>query len=1058
MGPRTKCDQIIYEAIAKAAEIIVRGRCQVPPTSTGAANGSNNATPATTYSNNTNSNIGTGSPRSHGTGVGGSATSAGSGGSSVKFHLEVDQVDSVRSILQMWKKSLHIPLRLDVYYQYCTDTNQPEQTTRKELLERWCIDYLPNEQLNQQLNQQQPLSSSIKPNTNKSSHPSNHADETIAQLHLVCKHLVIFLRTLYSFTRIMPAYRLHRALLLDDDEIKHEDGTMPVPGGGAAYSNNAAANLGGGGGYYQTQHQHPPNRDLHLLGGKILYSFYVSDKPQHSQPQPQSSSTTTTSHYHINGPNLEQDAAPLISSSSNGPFARHDLHPIPTPYGFLHLTALYDSTLDVGGVLDQRARRLGVGHCTTIPPNVATADTMNGIGCGPGYVTGGGANCPSTAIPIQNHHAAVGGRIHTGGRDGGLQHHQQQRVASQPGRVVGDGRNTLSTDATNITTTRQVPNDVGLQTQRNTNNNNNSNGVSLVGNERVLSGLSLALMNLDQKKQGNQQHPQDQHTHHHQHHHQQGKAPLSPGSTQSKSIDGAASLRQRLAFHHPPPSFGNTATTTPSSSYGNNNNNNGNNTDITMADQCSTAYSAYHMHANHPQAAAQVGSLHGMCRSNSPGPSQYMLGMHSSPVSVGNTPPQPVFIGSLPRRGISTSVGSAPRFLHTDARGSEHRGGSDDANSSLNMSGTNGGISSPPFRNPVLLQLHPVQGSDVGSTTLGDDPLSSMMRARAGEFPSNMPHGTTTTNGNEKKREGAQDIQDKDVLLPPLTSLDMLANNPFKGLIGVGAGGGGNFNGSVVSSLSLGMGSTAYYGPNDDSVSNGGFTSLQSRSCLPTTGGNDLLLRSSGGNVSGGCGDHLYHSAKNESQEMYTYEDMPFAVDMECTNTSSGSDRCGGSGGDLMMGGSTPTNKMLKQNSSLEMGMGSSAGISASQVITSLAHRCATAGRLNLFSEEESAAKMTRKSTDAAAVTGIVKTTNGCGNLTHDGSLGQGGEGTSILAIGMVPDESVASLESKLAEFHTFEDSLLVGGIMEPLPSGGGGGKSSTLRQGSVAAPCVESS
>ena len=33
VGPRAKCDQVVYEAIAKATEILVRGRCQVPPSS-----------------------------------------------------------------------------------------------------------------------------------------------------------------------------------------------------------------------------------------------------------------------------------------------------------------------------------------------------------------------------------------------------------------------------------------------------------------------------------------------------------------------------------------------------------------------------------------------------------------------------------------------------------------------------------------------------------------------------------------------------------------------------------------------------------------------------------------------------------------------------------------------------------------------------------------------------------------------------------------------------------------------------------------------------------------
>merc|ERR1740139_915700 len=236
-----------------------------------------------------------------------------------------------------------------------------------------------------------------------------------------------------------------------------------------------------------------------------------------------------------------------------------------------------------------------------------------------------------------------------------------------------------------------------------------------------------------------------------------------------------------------------------------------------------------------------------------------------------NTPPQPAFLGSLPKGGggvgdaISTSIGSASRFPPPDVRGNEEhhqqcRRGSDDTNSSLKMSGgINRGISSPPFRNPLSLQAHPVQRSGIGAA-LRDDPSKSL--AGGGVGP--------------KTDENSRGMDDKDVLLPPLTSLDMLANNPFKGMVGVGSGGGGNFNGSVVSSLSLGMGSTAYYGPNDDSASIGGFASLQSRSFLPSTGGSDFLFRSGGGIGSGGGGggggggafvdNNMYHSSKNESQ------------------------------------------------------------------------------------------------------------------------------------------------------------------------------------------------
>ena len=63
IGPRAKCDQVVYEAIAKAGEIIFRSRCQVP-------------------TNNKNSN-----KRGNGT---------SSSSSSSRFNIEIGEVENVR--------------------------------------------------------------------------------------------------------------------------------------------------------------------------------------------------------------------------------------------------------------------------------------------------------------------------------------------------------------------------------------------------------------------------------------------------------------------------------------------------------------------------------------------------------------------------------------------------------------------------------------------------------------------------------------------------------------------------------------------------------------------------------------------------------------------------------------------------------------------------------------------------------------------------------------------------------------------------------------------------
>lgn len=74
---------------------------------------------------------------------------------------------------------MHVPLRLDVYYQH------PDQ--RRELLERWCLEYAPA-QFQQQL--------------------ETFSNDPIVQLRHVCKKIVIWLRTLYCWSRMLPSQAL----------------------------------------------------------------------------------------------------------------------------------------------------------------------------------------------------------------------------------------------------------------------------------------------------------------------------------------------------------------------------------------------------------------------------------------------------------------------------------------------------------------------------------------------------------------------------------------------------------------------------------------------------------------------------------------------------------------------------------------------------------------------------------------------------------------------------------------------------------------------------------
>jgi Autophagy-related protein 13 len=142
-GPRVKCDQVIYEAICKACEIIVGSRANTS-----------------------------------GSGVAGSGTVT----NSCRFNLQIPEVQSVRSILAQHRMQLHVPIRLDVYYQHADGG--------RELLERWCLEYKTVS--SERFLQAEGLVT----------------NDPMVQLTHVCKRVVLWLRTLYCWTRLLPAQQL----------------------------------------------------------------------------------------------------------------------------------------------------------------------------------------------------------------------------------------------------------------------------------------------------------------------------------------------------------------------------------------------------------------------------------------------------------------------------------------------------------------------------------------------------------------------------------------------------------------------------------------------------------------------------------------------------------------------------------------------------------------------------------------------------------------------------------------------------------------------------------
>jgi hypothetical protein len=141
-GPRAKCDQVVFEAIAKAAEIIVYAR-----------------SPA---------------PRQH-----------QQGAVSARFNLQIPEVAEIRQSLQHHRQSLHLPLRLEVY-----------SAKSHQLLERWTLEYHTTLHFQQQQQQSQ----------QNYGGSNNSNGDPIVQLRHVCKKVVIWLRTLYCWTRMLPSF------------------------------------------------------------------------------------------------------------------------------------------------------------------------------------------------------------------------------------------------------------------------------------------------------------------------------------------------------------------------------------------------------------------------------------------------------------------------------------------------------------------------------------------------------------------------------------------------------------------------------------------------------------------------------------------------------------------------------------------------------------------------------------------------------------------------------------------------------------------------------------
>lgn len=760
VGPRAKCDQVVYEAIAKAAEIIVQARCPINKKS---------------------------EKRSSSTSMEASNATL-KGNSSSRFHLEIDEVESVRSILQMWKNSLHVPLRLDLYYEYYIDPDEPD-SSRKELLERWCIDYLP-------------MASDFS-----TSHEGMHlksSDDTISQLRQVVKHVVILLRVLHSLTRILPAYRLHHAL---DEETKRL--FMPSENSNGYYSSRPpGTGPGVGGGYYHHTHnantsQNESSAELSklrdMVGGQVNFSFYVSNDTYSDQQ-------------------LSNDKI-LFSSSSNRPFVRHDMVPIKTPFGILHLCGLYDESLNAQLVMMHRAKRLNDFSLKWDHDSMGNND----------YRPVNNFEDPMSHVNNQQSISAISKQLPTRipSRSRSSSMVTQQEGRSRSSSVVSEHiiHDYASNQFERPQSAETVP---AVRTRISTDPE-----AAPTQEKRVLSGLSLALMNEENKTH---QSPVSTTNNTNSH---------SPLLRPAHSGDDGASLRQRMALHHPPPA-------TYGYAY-----NNGN-----LGPTTSTI----------PESLGSKGHIsspawESKSRSDSP-----------MPFHLSSTPPQPIFIGSVSKFNDGVS-----RIMHDEAD------------------------FAPPFQNPTTLEQV--------------------------QLPPTEPNGLSNTmEPSFRQTQGALNpspIDSKDTILPPITSVDALASSPFKISQSVthassAEAGGATSNASFFSSLLIGKGMSAAYVHPDE-----GFPiALNTVSPFYSSrsfGANDILGQS--GNMK--ILPSMFHFSEPIDDE------MPFAVESSSSNG-------------LNFEGCGPKSSSSNVGSDLSVSVTMS-----SQILSSLAHKCATASKLKLFSSTE---------------------------------------------------------------------------------------------------------
>jgi Autophagy-related protein 13 len=208
---------------------------------------------------------------------------------------------------------LHVPLRLDVYYQH------PDQ--RRELLERWCLEYAPVQQQQFEYSHHHPFS-----------------NDPIVQLRHVCKKIVIWLRTLYCWSRMLPSQAL-RGTTIGFSIYVVSEGNDDVT---SLVSNQQFRVQGGGGGAAGV------STPYGQLGWKVFYAppaaierLIPRPTPYHATPSSNSNNGSVAphampiaipgqqQHYQPHQQQLQQQQQQQYQQHQFEPYTRRDSSPTP---------------------------------------------------------------------------------------------------------------------------------------------------------------------------------------------------------------------------------------------------------------------------------------------------------------------------------------------------------------------------------------------------------------------------------------------------------------------------------------------------------------------------------------------------------------------------------------------------------------------------------------------------------------------------------------------------------------------------------------------------------